>query len=103
MDIQETKCSWLSVTAWEYSNDEQRKLLENCYGTEKNSDILKVKALFDQLNLAEKFRCWDERVMNEAHDLFRSSSDAGLKEVFGLFLSKYLQDPRRGVPRPAKL
>ncbi|CAI7657173.1 unnamed protein product [Penicillium pancosmium] len=70
-DIQENKCNWLSVTALKYSNDEQRKLLETCYGTEKNSDIVKVKALFDQLDLAEKFRCCDQRVMGEAHDLFR--------------------------------
>lgn len=102
-DIQEYKFSWLSVTALEYSNDEQKKLLEACYGTEKNSDVAKAKALFDQLDLAEKSRRWDERVMGEARALFQGSSDAGLKEVFTLFLSKYLQDPRRGVPRPAKL
>ncbi|KAJ5414264.1 hypothetical protein N7509_000891 [Penicillium cosmopolitanum] len=104
-DIQENKCSWLPVTPLEYSNDEQKKLLETCYGTEKNSDIVKVKvkALFDHLDLAEKSRRWDERVMGEARALFQGSSDAGLKEVFTLFLSKYLQDPRRGVPRPAKL
>jgi farnesyl diphosphate synthase len=98
-DIQENKCSWLSVHALKSSSDEQKKILETCYGSENADDVMRVKNLFEELDLAGKFRDWDQGMRDKAQVMFDGASHVGLTEAFSLFLSKSIQDPRRGLSR----
>lgn len=35
-DIQDNKCTWLSVLAMQRSTDEQKKIMKECYGQKGN-------------------------------------------------------------------
>ncbi|KAE8404361.1 terpenoid synthase [Aspergillus pseudonomiae] len=69
-DIQEHKCSWLSVMALQHCNDEEKSVLRNCYGSTNRDNVAKVKDIFQELNLAKIFY------------------DLPLKEIFIEFQSK---------------
>lgn len=102
-DIQENKCSWLSVEAIRRCDEAQMKVLENSYGSKRNSDVLKVREVFEQLKLDQAFEDWDRHMLNEVNkEIGKAVVETGLqKEIFSEFLSKYFKDPRRSLPRPA--
>lgn len=98
-DIQENKCSWLSANASKYCNDEQKSVLQNCYGSWNEGDVLRVKELFQDLNLIKKFYDWDEKMSKKIDEMVEKMTDPALKEVLIVFLSKYFRDPRRSLPQ----
>ncbi|CAN1855245.1 Farnesyl pyrophosphate synthase 1 [Linum perenne] len=72
-DIEDFKCSWLVVKAFELGNEEQKKLLQENYGKDDPACVAKVKALYHELNLQAVFAEYEsqgyEKLMNsiEAH------------------------------------
>ncbi|KAJ6111501.1 hypothetical protein N7523_007562 [Penicillium sp. IBT 18751x] len=94
-DIQENKCSWLSVYAMEHCNNDQKKEFQNCYGSSNEGDVTKVKELFRELNLPEAFYDWDKEMSTKIETMVEEMADPALKEVLIAFLSKYNKDPRR--------
>ncbi|KAE8381809.1 isoprenoid synthase domain-containing protein [Aspergillus bertholletiae] len=102
-DIQENKCSWLSVEAIRRCDKEQMKALENSYGSHHSNDIFKVRELFEQLKLVQAFEDWDRQMLNNINEeIEKAVVETGLqREIFSEFLSKYFQDPRRCLPGPA--
>ncbi|XP_012058307.1 PREDICTED: farnesyl pyrophosphate synthase-like [Atta cephalotes] len=60
-DIQEGKCTWFIVEALQRVTPQQRKILEECYGTLDREKVQRVKQLFNDLNLLDAyFRCEEE-------------------------------------------
>jgi len=59
-DIEENKCSWLIVQALRYANPSQRKILENHYGRDNASDVAKVKAVYNELNMTKIFKDYED-------------------------------------------
>ncbi|CEJ60768.1 hypothetical protein PMG11_09330 [Penicillium brasilianum] len=97
-DIQENKCSWLSVSALEHCNEKQKKELLNCYGSKNEDDVAKVKGLFHDLKLSKTFNDWNQEMLKKIDITVEGITDAASKEVVVAFLSKYNRDPRRGLP-----
>lgn len=97
-DIQENKCSWLSVCALEHCNEEQKKELLNRYGSKNEEDIAEVKEIFRDLKLSKTFHDWNQEMLGKIEMTVEGITDAALKEVVVAFLSKYNRDPRRSVP-----
>ncbi|KAJ5896864.1 uncharacterized protein N7473_006263 [Penicillium subrubescens] len=96
-DIQENKCSWLSVWTLENCNDEQRKVFQRCYGSTNEDDVLKVKELFHDLNVSKAFLDWDKDMWTKIEAAVEELKDPALKELHTTLLSKYNRDPRRSV------
>ncbi|XP_075215680.1 farnesyl pyrophosphate synthase-like [Lycorma delicatula] len=63
-DIQDGKCSWLIVVALQRATNEQRKILEECYGSSDPEKINSVKKLYEQLGLPATFVTYEEESYN---------------------------------------
>ncbi|WPH03837.1 ERG20 farnesyl diphosphate synthase [Acrodontium crateriforme] len=89
-DIQDNKCSWLVNQALKICTPEQRKVLETNYGRKDKACEAKVKTLFDELNLKEKYEQYEEaRVTEIKQKIAELDESEGLKkEVFEEFLRK---------------
>ncbi|KAJ5246468.1 hypothetical protein N7468_001451 [Penicillium chermesinum] len=94
-DIQENKCSWLSVYALENCNNDQKEVFRKCYGSSNDGDISKVMKLFRDLNVSEAFHDWNKAMSAKIDAMVEEMTDVALKEVLIAFLSKYNRDPRR--------
>jgi len=62
-DIEEKKCGWLVVQALGVCNPEQRKVLDECYGIDDKEKVSQVKKLYEQLNLREVYRNYEEKTI----------------------------------------
>ncbi|BAT75023.1 hypothetical protein VIGAN_01281700 [Vigna angularis var. angularis] len=50
-DIEDFKCSWLVAKALKLSNEKQKKVPYDNYGSADPENVAKVKALYNELNL----------------------------------------------------
>jgi len=64
-DIQDAKCSWLVVTARSIASKEQLALLEANYGKHGAECIAKVKQVFSELRLEDKFEEYEKHTVQE--------------------------------------
>jgi farnesyl diphosphate synthase len=97
-DIQENKCSWLSVQAVTICDDDQKRVLLDSYGSEDPADVLKVRAIFESIELPKLFRAWDAEQVAKVQAMVKGASDPVIKESFSVLLEKYFKDPRRHLP-----
>ncbi|XP_035743867.1 farnesyl pyrophosphate synthase-like [Vespa mandarinia] len=63
-DIQEGKCSWLIVVALQRATPEQRKILEECYGSKDPEKIERVKSLYNDIGLSNTYSIYEEETYN---------------------------------------
>ncbi|XP_018376436.1 PREDICTED: farnesyl pyrophosphate synthase-like [Trachymyrmex cornetzi] len=63
-DIQEGKCTWLIVVALQRATPEQRKILEECYGSSDLEKVRRVKQLFTDLDLPKIYSTYEEETYN---------------------------------------
>ncbi|CRG87502.1 farnesyl-pyrophosphate synthetase [Talaromyces islandicus] len=89
-DIQDNKCSWLINQALEMVTPEQRKLLDEAYGRKDAALEAKVKALYNDLNLEQHYKDFEEKRVTELRQKISAVDESeGLKkEVFSAFLDK---------------
>jgi farnesyl diphosphate synthase len=89
-DIQDNKCSWLINTALKYVTPEQRKLLDENYGRKDAAAEAKVKELYHELKLEEKYQAYEEEAVGKIRQRIDGLDESeGLKkEVFEAFLKK---------------
>lgn len=59
-DIEDNKCSWLVVQALERANEDQRKIIENCYGKSDQAAVKQVKDVYKQIGLEEVFLRYEQ-------------------------------------------
>lgn len=64
-DIEDNKCSWLVVQALQRVNDDQRKILQENYGSNDTKKVERVKTLFRKLKLPEYFQDYEEKSYSE--------------------------------------
>ncbi|CCF59076.1 hypothetical protein KAFR_0G00430 [Kazachstania africana CBS 2517] len=64
-DIQDNKCSWLVNKALEIVTPEQRKILDDNYGQKNPECELRVKKLYDDINLAQYYHDYEDAVSKE--------------------------------------
>ncbi|KAL8935290.1 MAG: hypothetical protein Q9211_004778 [Gyalolechia sp. 1 TL-2023] len=89
-DIQDNKCSWLINVALERANQEQRKVLDECYGRKDGEKEAKVKDLFSELDLEKAYLEYEEKAVAKIRELIvKVDESEGLKkELFEQFLKK---------------
>ncbi|KAL6262272.1 hypothetical protein P5V15_007367 [Pogonomyrmex californicus] len=63
-DIEEGKCTWLVVVALQRATPEQRKILEECYGSSDPEKVRRVKQLFIDLGLPNTYSIYEEETYN---------------------------------------
>ena len=86
-DIQEGKCSWLVVTALQHANSMQKEILARNYGIKDLEAVEKVKAVYQDLKIAEIYRSFEEESYEDLQDKI-SKIKALNPQVFHNFLSR---------------
>jgi len=87
-DIQDNKCSWLVVQALDRANAKQRKILEDNYGRAEPSKVQKVKKLYQELELEELFKNYEEESYARIQALLKEVASTMPTEVFEFLLRK---------------
>lgn len=89
-DIMDNKCSWLVNQALAICTPEQKKILEDNYGRKDKDKEAVVKKLYDELNLEQMYKDYEEKVVGEIKDkIAKIDESEGLKKgVFEAFLAK---------------
>ncbi|EGS21018.1 putative farnesyl pyrophosphate protein [Thermochaetoides thermophila DSM 1495] len=89
-DIQDNKCSWLVNQALAIVTPEQRRILEENYGRKDKQKEAAVKKLYDELQLEQRYKDYEEKVVGEIRSLIDNIDESqGLKKgVFEAFLAK---------------
>ncbi|EGN97321.1 hypothetical protein SERLA73DRAFT_169696 [Serpula lacrymans var. lacrymans S7.3] len=59
-DIIDNKCSWCINVALSVATPEQRKVLDENYGQKDSQKEARVKALYEEINLRERYRKYEE-------------------------------------------
>ncbi|KAK3679736.1 Farnesyl pyrophosphate synthetase [Recurvomyces mirabilis] len=89
-DIQDNKCSWLVNQALKKCNKEQRQVLEANYGRKDQACEVRIKKLFDDLELQKDYQQYEEKVVGQLRERIANLNESeGLKKgVFEEFLRK---------------
>jgi len=89
-DIMDNKCSWLINQALQIVTPEQKELLEQNYGRKNDRNEALVKKLFNDLQLEQRYKDYEEKVVGEIRKLIDEVDESeGLKKgVFESFLAK---------------
>ncbi|KAF5103557.1 hypothetical protein D0Z03_000167 [Geotrichum reessii] len=89
-DIQDNKCGWVINKALQKANAEQRKVLDENYGVKSAETEAKVKAVFAELNIAQDFLDYEEKIATDLRArIAKVDESRGFKgEVLEIFLNK---------------
>lgn len=89
-DIQDNKCSWLVNQALAIVTPEQRRILEENYGRKDKTKEAAVKKLYDELQLEQWYKEYEEKAVGEIRGLIEKIDESqGLRKgVFEAFLAK---------------
>lgn len=89
-DILDNKCSWLINSAIEICSPQQRQILDDNYGRKNKESEQKVKEVFLELKLEERFKKYEQESYEKIIKLIEGVDESkGLKkEVFISFLEK---------------
>ncbi|KAJ7666230.1 farnesyl-diphosphate synthase [Mycena polygramma] len=91
-DIVDNKCSWCINTALGAASPAQRAVLDANYGKRDATMEAKVKAIFEDVGLREKYRAYEEKVYADIVRLIEAvPDDEGItlnRQVFTSFLEK---------------
>ncbi|KPI36394.1 Farnesyl pyrophosphate synthase [Cyphellophora attinorum] len=89
-DIKDNKCGWLINQALQIVTPEQRRLLDENYGQKDDAKEAKVKELYNELNLNQRYKDYEEKRVGELRQLIsKVDESSGLKQgVFETFLAK---------------
>ncbi|XP_029175919.1 farnesyl pyrophosphate synthase 2-like [Nylanderia fulva] len=63
-DIQEGKCTWLIVMALQRATSEQRKILDECYGSSDPEKVQRVVQIYNDLGLPNMYSMYEKETYN---------------------------------------
>jgi farnesyl diphosphate synthase len=87
-DIRDNKCGWLINQALQIVTPEQRKLLDENYGQKDDAKEAKVKELYTELKLDQRYQEYEEKRVAELRQMMEGVDNEGLKGALETFLSK---------------
>ena len=87
-DIEAGKCSWLVVVALQRVTQQQRKILEECYGESDPEKVRRVKQLYNELGLPNTYSVYEEETYNLLNTHIQQISRGLPHEIFLKLLSK---------------
>ncbi|XP_025075155.1 farnesyl pyrophosphate synthase 1-like [Pogonomyrmex barbatus] len=93
-DIQKGKCTWLIVTALDRATPVQRNILKECYGSSDPEKVKRVKQLFIDLELPDRYSIYEDETYNLLNELLQQISPGPLHSFFSDLLGKLY---RRGI------
>lgn len=68
-DIMQGKCSWMIVCALESANEQQLQVIKEHYGKENDESVEKIKQVFKQLRLRNRFTNLEENSYRQLNRL----------------------------------
>lgn len=77
-DIVDNKCSWCINTALAVAKPEQRKILDDNYGRKNEEAERKVKEVFVQVGVSEKYAAYEDNAYKRIMGLIESIPETGL-------------------------
>ncbi|KAL8505242.1 hypothetical protein ACS0TY_016458 [Phlomoides rotata] len=86
-DIEEFKCSWLIVKALERGNEEQKKILHDHYGKANPSDVAKVKAVYNDIDIHVIFALYERKSYDKIKSLVDAHPNKALQGIWTSFTS----------------
>jgi farnesyl diphosphate synthase len=87
-DIKDNKCGWLINQALLIVTPDQRKLLDENYGQKDDAKETKVKELYKDLNLEQRYQDYEEKRVSELREMIKGVANEGLKGALETFLAK---------------
>ncbi|PON90320.1 Polyprenyl synthetase [Trema orientale] len=87
-DVEDFKCSWLVVKAYELGNEEQRKLLKDNYGKTDPEKVAKVKNLYRELDLQGVFADYESKMYEKLAASIEAHPSKAIQAVLKSFLGK---------------
>ncbi|ETN44623.1 farnesyl pyrophosphate synthase [Cyphellophora europaea CBS 101466] len=87
-DIKDNKCGWLINQALLIVTPEQRKLLDENYGQKDDTKEAKVKELYNELKLEQRYQEYEEKRVSELRKMMGGVGNQGLKGALETFLAK---------------
>ncbi|CAG2104790.1 unnamed protein product [Medioppia subpectinata] len=89
-DIQDGKCCWPVITALQTATADQRRQLQDNYGVHSTEAVARVKAIYKELNIEERYREYEDFTFNEICHLIDqlTLSSKIPKNIFYGFLTK---------------
>lgn len=90
-DIQDCKCSWLFVMALQRVNEKQRTLLLANYGQNDMSKVQIVKNLYNELELQQVYKNYEEKTYNAVMEHINQMSPGLPKGLFVDMIQKIYQ------------
>ncbi|KAF4520807.1 hypothetical protein B566_EDAN002385 [Ephemera danica] len=87
-DIEDGKCTWLAVVALQRASQEQRALMQECYGSKKPEDIDRVKYLYEELGLPHTYATYEEESFNLISTHIQQISRGLPHDLFFKFMDK---------------
>ncbi|XP_011643529.1 farnesyl pyrophosphate synthase-like [Pogonomyrmex barbatus] len=87
-DIQKGKCTWLVATAFDYATPVQRNILKECYGSSDPEKVKRVKQLFIDLELPDRYSIFEDEMYNLQNVLLQKLSPGPLHKFFSDLLGK---------------
>ena len=96
-DIIDNKCSWCINTALALATPEQRRVLDENYGRKNAEAEGKVKEVFEQVGIRDRYATYEEEAYSRIMMLIESIPEGGLgpagqvklqRQVFKSFLDK---------------
>lgn len=89
-DIQDRKCSWLIVQALHNADENQRQILQECYGLDNSEAIAKVKEVYDSLQMQKVYRNYEDEAYEDIVQKIKVLSERSSlnPDIFFSFLTK---------------
>ena len=97
-DIVDNKCSWCVNTALALASPAQRRVLDDNYGVKDKAAEARVKALYEELGIRERYAAYEEGAYRRIMGLIETIPERGMevgagevrlkREVFKAFLDK---------------
>lgn len=87
-DIEDTKCSWLVVTALQRASEEQKGVIEANYGKNDVECVAQIKQLYTEMNLQDVFSVYELESYAEITAAIAQVGSKPLREALTNFLKK---------------
>ncbi|TIC18975.1 class II aaRS and biotin synthetase [Wallemia mellicola] len=89
-DIEDNKCSWCVCIALQLANQDQRKTLDDNYGRKNPEQASKIKELYAELAIEDKFKSYEKDAHDRIVDLIEKIDESSgmRKQVYYAFLYK---------------
>ncbi|XP_055699824.1 farnesyl pyrophosphate synthase-like [Phlebotomus papatasi] len=87
-DIQDGKCTWLSVTCVQRATDAQKEIMKECYGKDDTEAIARIKQLYEELSLPDIYATYEKESYNRIKTQIQKISQKVSGDIFLFFMNK---------------